>query len=116
MFTTHKKKMGHRAPFHLKKDTKDNKDIIQKLATDMLLRSDPKATIKNLVGNQNACDRASAMMDMIVVETQKQTQLTNTEENARDDHDEDDKLQKEMDAIDQQHKDMKKKDMQQQQC
>ena len=56
------------------------------------------------------------MMDMIVVETQKKTQLTNAEENACDDYNEDNKLQKEMDAIDQQHKDMKKKDMQQQQC
>ena len=49
------------------------------------------------------------MMDMIVVEMQKQTQLTNTEENAHDDCDEDDKLQKEMDVIDQQHEDMKKR-------
>ena len=48
------------------------------------------------------------MTDMIVVETQKQTQLTNTEENACDDHDEDKKLQKEMDAINQNHKEMKK--------
>ena len=48
------------------------------------------------------------MTDVIVVEMQKQTQLMNAEENACDDCDEDDKSQKEMNDIDQKHKDMKK--------
>ena len=36
-FNAHKKEMGHRAPFHLKKDTQDDKEIFQKLATDVSL-------------------------------------------------------------------------------
>ena len=48
------------------------------------------------------------MTDMIVVESEKQTQSLNTEDNACDDCNEDKELQKEMDVIDLKHKEMKK--------